>query len=102
MMEIVYSVNKVPIRLTEERWFHIAEEHNELAGYYFDVLETVKKPQVIYSGKEGALIAIKSLEEGDKNLVVIYKELEQTDGFIITAFLSHKVEKMKRRKQIWP
>jgi len=26
-MDVVKSKNDVPIRLTEERWFHITEEH---------------------------------------------------------------------------
>ena len=26
-MDVAKSKNDVPIRLTEERWFHIAEEH---------------------------------------------------------------------------
>jgi hypothetical protein len=36
---IAISKNGVPIRLTEERWFHITEEHSEMAGYYFEILE---------------------------------------------------------------
>jgi hypothetical protein len=31
-METIYSVNKIPLRLTDERWVHIMEEHCELAG----------------------------------------------------------------------
>ncbi|MHC1599717.1 MAG: hypothetical protein ACXQS5_02720 [Candidatus Methanospirareceae archaeon] len=38
------SVNGVPIRLTDERWTHIVENHDDMAGYYFDVLETVANP----------------------------------------------------------
>ena len=52
-MEIVQSKNGVPIRLTEERWLHITEEHSEMAGYYFEVLETVQVPEAIYEGKAG-------------------------------------------------
>ena len=37
-MDIVKSKNNVPIRLTEERWIHIVENHDDLAGYYEDVL----------------------------------------------------------------
>jgi hypothetical protein len=37
-MEIVKSKNGVPIRLTEERWLHIVENHGDLAGYYDDIL----------------------------------------------------------------
>ncbi len=35
------SVNHVKIRLTSERWSHIVENHNDMAGYYYDVLETI-------------------------------------------------------------
>ncbi len=31
-MEIVVSPHGVHIRLTDERWAHITEEHSELAG----------------------------------------------------------------------
>jgi len=47
-MNVVKSQNGVPIRLTEERWIHITEEHSEMAGYYFEVLETVEAPVAIY------------------------------------------------------
>ena len=33
-MDVAYSVDGVPIRLTVERWFHIVENHDDLAGYY--------------------------------------------------------------------
>jgi hypothetical protein len=39
-VDIAYSVKEVPIRLTYERWFHITENHDDLASYYFEVLET--------------------------------------------------------------
>ena len=38
-MDIVISKAGVPVRLTEERWFHIVENHDDLAGYYDQVLE---------------------------------------------------------------
>ena len=51
-MKTVPSKNGVPIRLTDERWLHITEEHSEMAGYYFDVLETIQNPEAIYEGKD--------------------------------------------------
>ena len=64
-MDIVKSKNGVPIRLTEERWIHITEEHSEMAGYYFEVLETVKEPEAIYEGKMGGeCIAVREIEKG--------------------------------------
>jgi hypothetical protein len=50
MVEVVKSINKIPIRLTDERWAHITEEHCELAGLREDVLETVANPLRIIEG----------------------------------------------------
>jgi hypothetical protein len=72
-MDIAQSKHGVPIRLTEERWLHITEEHSEMAGYYFEVLETIQEPQAIYEGKAGERLAIKEIEPG-KYMVVVYKE----------------------------
>lgn len=55
-MDISTSKNNVPIRLTRERWFHITEEHSEIAGYYYDVLETIEDPEVIYEGKQEKIL----------------------------------------------
>ena len=44
------SRNGVPIRLTDERWSHITEEHNELAGLRPEVLETVAHPERVIEG----------------------------------------------------
>ena len=82
-MDIVKSKNGVPIRLTEERWVHITEEHSEMAGYYFEALETVKEPEAIYEGKMGECIAVREIEKG-KYIVVVYRELSKEDGFVIT------------------
>lgn len=99
-METVQSKNGVPIRLPDERWIHITEEHSELAGYYFEVFETVNEPQAVYEGKLGELIAVKELEIG-KFMVVVYKEVSKEDGFIITAFLTRRIKQIERRKKLW-
>jgi len=96
----VKSKNDVPIRLPKERWFHITEEHSEMAGYYFEVLETIKDPEIIYEGKAKELIAIKTIEKG-KFLVVMYRERDTKDGFVITAFLTRKKKQFERRKKLW-
>ncbi len=100
-METVQSKNGVPIRLPDERWIHITEEHSELAGYYFEVFETVNEPQAVYEGKLGELIAVKELETG-KFMVVVYKEVSKEDGFIITAFLTKRIRQIERRNKLWP
>jgi len=97
----VRSKNGVPIRLTIERWIHITEEHSEMAGYYFEVLETLENPETIYEGKLGEYIAIRKVQK-EKHIVVIYKELDKNDGFVITAFLTKKKKQFeKRRKKLW-
>ncbi len=85
-MEIVYSVNGVPIRLTYERWYHIVENHDELASYFYEVLDTVEKPELIVRGNKGSLKAARNIGR-KKWLVVVYRELSKHNGFVITAYL---------------
>ena len=101
MTNIAYSVNNIPIRLTDERWTHIVENHDDIAGYYFDVLETIANPMWIFEGDEDELWAVK-LVSVKKAILVIYKEFkEQNNGFIITAFFTTKIRKLQKRKMIW-
>ncbi|MFV9630759.1 MAG: PBECR2 nuclease fold domain-containing protein [Methanosarcinales archaeon] len=99
-MDVIKSKNKVPIRLTKERWFHITEEHSEMAGYYFEVLETLEEPEAIYEGRRGEHIAVREIEKR-KSIVVVYRELNREDGFVIAAFLTKRRRKLERRKKIW-
>jgi hypothetical protein len=99
-MKVVKFKNNVSIRLPEERWFHITEEHSEMAGYYFEVLETVEEPEAIYEGKAEECIAVREIEKG-KYIVVIYRELNEEDGFVITAFLTRRRRQLERRRKIW-
>ena len=48
-MDIVISKNRIPIRLTDERWAHITDEHCELAGLRLEVLNTVEDPLKIFA-----------------------------------------------------
>ena len=101
MTRVVVSRNRVPIRLTDERWAHIGEEHSELAGLREDVLETVSDAERVVKGHLGELLAVRMLEP-DKAIVVVYKESRPDDGFVITAFLTRRLESLNRRQQIWP
>jgi hypothetical protein len=100
MTSAVVSKNGIRIRLPDERWAHISEEHSELAELKEEVLETVAKPARVLGGGAGELLAVRELEAG-KLLVVVYRE-QQRDGFIITAFLTRRVASLNRRKQLWP
>ncbi len=85
-MEVTYSVNGMPIRLTYERWYHIVENHDELASYFYEVLDTIAKPELIVRGNKGTLKAARNMGK-KKWLVAVYKELSKSDGFVITAYL---------------
>ncbi len=98
MIGLAVSKNGVPIRLTEERWFHIVENHDELAGFSDEVLLTIEEPDFIVKGLIDELLAVRKIN--DKYLVAVYKELEN-DGFIITAFITKKADKVLRKGVIW-
>ena len=84
-MGVAYSVNGVPIRLTYERWYHIVENHDEMASYFHEVLDTIETPEFIVRGNLGTLKASRNVGRR-KWLVVIYRELSTHDGFVITAY----------------
>lgn len=96
-MDTTESVDGVPIRLTAERWLHIVENHDEVAGYYDEVLESVASPDILLSGYQGSFIAVRSLGR-QRHLCVVYRKIARTDGFIITAYFTRKID---RRKAIW-
>jgi hypothetical protein len=99
-MNTAKSVNGVTIRLPDERWVHITEEHAEMAGYLYDVLETIQEPLAVFEGNAGELLAAREIETG-KYIIAVYRETSSEDGFIITAFLTKRWKSLERRKKIW-
>jgi hypothetical protein len=97
-MDVVKSHKGIPVRLTKERWFHIVENHDDLAGYYDEVLLTVEEPEYVVEGYKGAFVALREVEAG-KFLAVVYREFED-DGFIITAYFTKKINP-EREGIIW-
>lgn len=96
------SKNNISIRLTNERWQHITIGHPEMADYYYEILEAIETPEVVYQGNNGAQIAIKKLQErNDKFVVVVYKEFTTTDGFVITAYFSKTQQRFQNEKILW-
>jgi len=98
-MERAISKNDVPIRLPYERWVHIIENHDDLAGYFDDVLNTVEDPDCILKGYGSALLAIKK-SGVQKFLIVVYKELDEKDGFVITAYFTTRL-KLDKETVLW-
>ena len=100
MISTALTKNGISIRLTEERWTHIADEHGELADLRLEVLKAVEEPQRIVAGGDGELLAVREFDLG-KYIVVVYRE-QENDGFVITAFLTRRTGSLERRKQVWP
>ncbi len=103
MIGSVISKNSIEIRLTAERWNHIVEAHDYMAGNQDVVFETLEKPDKIIDGGRNELIAIKHYLKtsiSEKSVVVVYKEYER-DGFVITAFMMSKPEKIIKKWVIW-
>jgi hypothetical protein len=101
-MLLVHSRNRVPIRLTEERWQHIVRRHPEMDGQREQVLETLAEPGMIQQGDFGELLAIRFYPETPltrKFLVVVYREVSPDDGFILTAYLTNRPS--ARRVTLW-
>lgn len=101
-MLIVRSRSGVAIRLTDERWGHIARRHPEMAEQRERVLETVVEPDAILEGDEGTLIAVRLYTETpltQKFLVVPYRESLPEDGFIVTAYFTSQPS--PNRRVLW-
>ena len=89
-MGSIKSKNGVSIHLSAERWFHISSNHDDLASYYEDVLNTVENPDYIIRGYRASLIALRRY--GKRGfLAVVYKELSKDEGYILTAYFTRKV-----------
>lgn len=97
-MDIAYSVNGVPIRLTDERWDHIISNKPYMHDYDEIVLKAIEQPVVVLRGYAGALVAVLSLGR-NRFLHVVYKEVNQDDGFVVTAFMAREY---RRNQVIWP
>src|SRR5438270_5424488 len=100
MTLIATSVAGTTIRLTDERWAHIAAEHAELADLQADILATLSQPERVVAGAEGELLAYRQIE-ASKWLIVVYRE-QQDDGFVITAFMTRRIAALLKRAEIWP
>ena len=63
-----------------------------MASYYYEVLEAIERPNYVVRGNKGTLKAVKNHGKG-RWLVVVYREISKTDGFIITAYFLDKKPK---------
>lgn len=102
ILGIVISKNRVPIRLTDERWKHIATSHLEISLKDTKlILNTVENPDVILKGDTEELLAVQKRSGKKIWLVVAYREISQKDGFILTAYLTTDSSWLFQREIIW-
>ncbi len=100
------SINGVPIRLTEERWFHIVKHHPELKKLQKLVLRTVAEPEFVFlfslTRDLAAVSEYPDLQELGlaSSLVVHYKEASDRGGFIVTAY-PMSLTRMRRKFLRW-
>lgn len=91
------------IRLTAERWAHIVESHDYMAGNYDLLLETLVSPDQVIQSSEGEHYALREYSStilGAKTCVVIYRN--EDEGFVITALLTSKPQQfVKRGVTVW-
>ena len=102
-MEVAISKNGTPIRITDERWTHVVESHDYMAGHHELVVETVEDPDAIVTGRKGEFIALRHYHAtsiSEKHVVVVYREIEN-EGFLITAFMTSAPETILRKGVIW-
>ena len=101
-MIVVYSKNSVAIRITEERWSHISRRHPEIQDQKDKVEETVSNPDFIQKGDFFELLALRFYPKTPltkKYLTVVYKELTNQDGFVLTAYFTNSPS--ERRRILW-
>ncbi|OGW16908.1 MAG: hypothetical protein A3G93_08870 [Nitrospinae bacterium RIFCSPLOWO2_12_FULL_45_22] len=90
-------VHILPYFMGNERWYHIIENHDDLASYFYEVLEAIEKPDFVIRGNKGTLKATRNIGK-NKWLVVIYREVSEKDGFVITAYF---LDKRPKGEVIW-
>jgi hypothetical protein len=104
VLQTAISVKGNTIRVTTRQWAHITEAHDYLAGSLDLVLETLAEPERVIGGERGEALALREVEStpiSRKTVVVVYRD--EPDGFVITAFLTSKPEKIERKGAvIWP
>jgi len=61
----------------------------KLRGYSALSWKTVAEPGAVYEGNAGTLLAVR--REDGLYLVVVYREVAASDGFIITAYLTRRI-----------
>jgi hypothetical protein len=100
VLQTVISIRGHAVRLTVKQWMHIIEAHDYMAGNMDKVLETLADPLEVIDGKDGESLALREYPQTNitrKTAVVVYRD--EPGGFVITAFLTSRVDKLRRKGQ---
>ncbi len=101
-LRVIISKNNIPIRLTEERWLHITIAHPEIdSSKSAFVLDVVKDPDVLFVGDKDEILAVRKKSGKSMWFVVVYKEINREDGFILTAYITSDERWLFKRKVLW-
>lgn len=96
------SVNGVPIRLTKERWKHIINSHPEISQEDLkEILNSLSKPDMVLKGDLDELLAVKKKSDSRAWIVIPYKEIDQNDGFVLTAYLTTDASWLLKKEVLW-
>ncbi|MDX2136526.1 MAG: hypothetical protein SF123_00400 [Chloroflexota bacterium] len=101
VLQIAFSVQGHTIRITYRQWSHATENHDYMSGNLDKVLETISDPDIIVRGKESESLALRSYDSTNitrKTCVLVYKD--EPNGFVITAFLTSKPQKIVNKGTI--
>lgn len=94
--------NGFRIRIPYERWIHITESHDYMAGQIDLVVETLEDPNYLIQGWDDEIIALneyKSTLSKSMYMVVVYRN--EDEGFVITSFMTTKPDKIMKRGILW-
>ncbi len=100
-LQTAISVQGYKIRITARQWAHITEAHDYMSGNLDKILETLAQPYKVIEGERGESIALRNYEHTNitrKTAVVIYRD--EPDGFVITAFLTSKPDKIEKKGKV--
>ena len=94
ILAVVKSRSGASVRLTVKQWEHIVTARPELGTFMKEVLDVVEQPDEVLEPPRRVkpqLHAVKRFERlsdvgFSQNLVVVYRETNVQEGFIITAF----------------
>lgn len=102
VLGIVNSINGIKIRLTDERWNHIVNVHQEIdIKDYKRFLKVISSPEIIFKGGRDELLAIQKVSRKSLWIVVPYKEVNKQDGFVLTAYFTSDLTWLFKKEIIW-